>query len=437
MADDSTKAPPDAPVIAALKGLPQAQVKPISGEASVSEKSGYVAELIAYAALDNALSDVAQVVESEEPTGVLIVEDRALLHSTFAYQSIAGEVTRLCQELKELLAAVAPTAAPSEDAGDAGDVAPLMIGASVAGVGMLAAPLAAGLISTLGAAPSLLGVAADVVGMFRTEYAMAGRSMSPQGTPVVAEMSRLLSRRTNAIPSTVDGFSLTDKSPLLAGIEELRSLRMAVEKDLSARRQAVLLGQVEIDAARAEIEVFRAAVVKAATADGVTSDLDARHQAAERRLAGAHRAMIPASSLVGYADKVLTAVDAFLVGVCTATKDGGDPPLLGALLREALFVEGDAEPRVSHVLFVSLDSIGVDVVDAAKRFGRNEWYSYFGGLQVSYLLLEGRSGTTVGSGTVRRLGHARFNVETGELSDHWTKPIGGPGRRESEVKDAS
>ncbi|MCY1139002.1 hypothetical protein OWR29_13415 [Actinoplanes sp. Pm04-4] len=251
----------------------------------------------------------------------------------------------------------------------------------------------------MGAAPKVVGAVADVVGMFRTEYAMAGRSMSPQGTPVVAEMSRLL--RSRDVPSVVDGFGLTRGSKLLAGIQDLREARMRVEEKLSTHRAAV----------------------RPTKADAV-ADADRPEEEVD----------IARAALVGYADKVLTAVDAFLLAISTAPKDGGDPPLLGALLREALYA---AQPDVSHVLFVSLDSIGVDIVDAAKRFGRDRWYSYFGGLQVSYLLLDASSGTTVSAGTVRRLGHARFDLETGDLSEHWTKPVGGPGRAEYEVKDGS
>ena len=428
MADNGTKASSDSPVIAALKGLPQAHVKPISGEASVNEKSGYVGELVTYSALDNALSDVADAVEAQNPSGVLIVEDRALLHSSWAWESISSEVGRLGQNLDQLRESIAAFDAPPVVQYDAYNfVAPT---AAIALV-----PAVAGLISAAGAAPSLLGAVADVVGMFRTEYATAGRSMSPQGTPVVVEMSRLL--RSRNVVNAVDGFMLTKNSKILADIESLRQVRADLDQDLSQHRQAVLLDQAKVDATRPEVEAFRAAVIKAASAETLSEQLSKHYREAEQRLVAAQRAVAARSALIGHADKILASLEAFLVGISTAAKEGGDPPLLAALLREALFTPRGDEPPMSHVLFVSLDSIGLDIVDAGKRLKTDEEQMFVGGLQVSYLLLDVRSGVTTESRTIRRISQARFNQETGQLTEHWTTPVGGPGRREAEVRTGS
>ena len=92
---------------------------------------------------------------------------------------------------------------------------------------------------------------------------------------------------------------------------------------------------------------------------------------------------------------------------------------MSALARESL--HGKNAP--SHVLFVSLDSVGAEVAAPASQLGKSDDVSYLGGLQVSYLVYEVTKAAVVAAGVERRLASARLNLKDGTLSTQATSEL--------------
>jgi hypothetical protein len=208
------------------------------------------AELVAYSTLDEAVSNIAVTVQRLNLARVLIVEDRALLHSSWGYQWISTELAQQTDALKGTLTVLSPQAATEEPVGGAmvgaaGDETERGLIASVA----VPAALSAG-ISLIGAVPKLVGAVVDVVGMFRTNYSLAGRVMTPQGTPLVAEVARALHNRR--VKTLVDGFHLAAESPLLARVAEAQRLRWEVNLAVSEKRARSAAAQTETKRLEAE-----------------------------------------------------------------------------------------------------------------------------------------------------------------------------------------
>lgn len=92
---------------------------------------------------------------------------------------------------------------------------------------------------------------------------------------------------------------------------------------------------------------------------------------------------------------------------------------MSALARESL--HGKNAP--SHVLFVSLDSVGAEVATPASQLGKSDDVSYLGGLQVSYLVYEVSKAAVVAAGVERRLASARLSLKDGTLSTQATSEL--------------
>lgn len=434
MADDAKTDPKTDPTTGAkggAAGLADAlaaltpTLEPLTGKASVDEKSGYVGELVAYAALDDALTHVVNRVHAAGPTGVLVVEDRALLTSCWSYAAIDGETTRLTgavREVAELVTGAEPAAADDGHPRRLLALAPLV-------------PLLTAAVTGLGALPKVAGVAADLAGMFRTEYSFAGRSMSPQGTPVVAETARLL--RGRGVRVFVDGFRVPRQSPLLHRVGDLRAAVHDLRVAAVPLRASAAAAAAAVTTAEAAATAARTAFLEAAAAGPVPKALTTAQTTAAQTLARAQERAAAPQALVALVDTVAAAADAFVAAVTAAGPQGEAPPLAAAQLREHLMADDAATRTVSHVLFVSLDSVGAETAVREKRFGPDDVTFVVGGLQVSFLLLDVEQDEVVDGGSHRRLGTARFDPARPGLLDHTTTPVGGPGVTASEVGGAS
>lgn len=422
------------PVTVALKELPESELAPLSGTVTMtSEKDGYPAELVAYSSLDEAVSNIAVTVKRLEPGRVLVVEDRALLHSFWGYQSVSAEVTRQADALHQALAVLgAPRilAAPDAEGTIAGlpeglstlRVAPPEAGNFLSLLSAMPAPASFGSvvgagISLLGAAPAVIGTVADVVGMFRTNYSLSGRVMTPQGTPLVAEVARALCRRD--VAAVVDGFHLAAPSPLLEQISDAQKLRRQVAATVAEQRAQMAARQARIKRLEAEVASVLASCLKVAEKNESTEQLDVRLAVVKSELSDQEADVAIDVGRVAFADAVTAGFDAFLTAVMTAPGDGM-APIIGAVMREALGSGGG----VTHVLFVSLDSVGAETVTTEARFGRDGEVRYVGGLQVTHMVADVATGETVGAGTTQWLTRVTYDLENGQMRGRNTVSLG-------------
>ncbi|WP_298461551.1 hypothetical protein [uncultured Cellulomonas sp.] len=421
----TTKATPLEAFIAALGALPESESKPASGSvAADGDAHGRLEDLIALSLLDEVVGPVVDRVADLRPGSVLVVEDRAYLHSCWGYTGAEAQIAALETTLttaRSVLTAedeaAARDAAPPSPGGRAGaeggDVvggaaSMRMLGVTTAGLAAAAGallPAATAAVSLVGAAPALMGAVSDVVGMFRTSYSFTGRVMTAQGTPLVAEVARTL--RARQVPVRVDGFGMDPDSPLLERLAACRTQAVQLSADAVALRGRVATLGAAVARAQAELDRLLTADRELAAEGKEQDELRTRIDDARAALAlGGATHGRPAAAL-SVVEAALTATDT-VVTQLTTSADGAMPPLVAALLREKAVTGG-----VSHVLFVSIDHAGSS---AGTPSGRSTEVVWTGGLQVSFLALELSSGEVVAAGVEQAVGSAKFQPSTGTLA---------------------
>ncbi len=392
--------PPD-PWIKALSDLPAAESKPLSGATTVAEGAGYPAELVALSQLNDATSSITTALTRVEATHVLIVEDRALLDSEAAYLSVTQQITDLASTLK-VVADLIPAAASDDK-----------------GVKNLLPPgVAVGLI---GAIPKLVGGAADIVGMFRTNYTMSSRTMTPEGTPLVAQVANHLLNGNSRTKVSIDGFAsvpAAEDSGLLRKWNAVVTRRRTLETDCLELRARVAATTASVDTLLGNREAAYALQLKALEAGKSPDALKDEVSRLDGDIATARSTSAQATAVLVVADAALAAAGALETALFTAPA-GGRSPIMSALARESL--HGKNAP--SHVLFVSLDSVGAEVATPASQLGKSDDVSYLGGLQVSYLVYEVSKAAVVAAGVERRLASARLSLKDGTLSTQATSEL--------------
>ena len=117
-------------------------------------------------------------------------------------------------------------------------------------------------------------------------------------------------------------------------------------------------------------------------------------------------------------DAAVADYDAFETAIRTSPS-GERSPLLSALARELLHRTNGP----SHVLFVSVDSVGADVAAPQSQLAPTDHVRYFGGMQVSYLLYDVRKGKLVAAEVERRLASAKLDLKTGQLTPAATSEL--------------
>ncbi|MBP6997159.1 MAG: hypothetical protein KBB39_13555 [Phycicoccus sp.] len=392
--------PPD-PWIKALSELPAAESKPLSGATTVAEGAGYPAELVALSQLNDATSSITTALTRVKATHVLIVEDRALLDSEAAYLSVTQQVTDMANTLKAVVDIIPPAA------NDANVRTNLIPPGVVAGL--------------IGAIPKLVGGAADIVGMFRTNYTMSSRTMTPEGTPLVAQVARHLLNGDGRITVSIDGFAsvpAAEDSGLLRQWNAVVTQRRTLETNCLDLRARVAATTATVDTLLGNREAAYALQLKALEAGKSPDALEDEVRRLDGDIATARSTSALATAVLVVADAALAAAGALETALFTAPA-GGRSPIMSALARESL--HGKNAP--SHVLFVSLDSVGAEVAAPASQLGKSDDVSYLGGLQVSYLVYEVTKAAVVAAGVERRLASARLNLKDGTLSTQATSEL--------------
>lgn len=371
-----------------FKDLPASESKPLSGSTTVKDGAGYPGELVALSLLNDAVSSVVTAVRSARAERVLIVEDRALLDSDQAYLLVESQLSGVSEKLKAARAALPGAEAEPKTRA----LLPVAVAAVTAAV-------------------KLPGLVADLVGMFRTNYTMSSRTMTPDGTSLIVEVAKAV----EAIPGVtvmVDGLTTVrpESSKLLSAISEARALRLQLDQASLSLRQRVALAEAAITTLSDDRAATRTSLLKVLESDKDESRLDARLKDLDQQISSARADSLGDSTLLASIDAAIAAYDAFEVAVQTAPQ-GGRSPLVAALARECLHDE--AHP--THVLFVSIDSLGADVATPQSQLAKADFVRYFGGLQVSYLLYEVSKGRVSAAEVERRLGSMRLALDGGEM----------------------
>lgn len=380
-----------------LKALPDAQTKPLAGATTLKDGAGYPGELVALSQLNDAVSSVVTALRDLDVRELLVVEDRALLDSDAPYLTLTHQFAAASEQLANATQIVEQFEAAGDD------------NFRTKGFGTGAAQIA---LTGLGAAPKVVGEFADVVGLFRTSYTVAARTVSATGTPVVAEVAKAVTRNLPRVVVHVDAFTATpdvQHSPLL---QQWAQLQTACDElahatvSLQAHTAALTAAQGRLEGDRS---TYVAAVVDAVKAGRPADAAQALVAQLDEKLAVTDPQAQRARAVLDYAQETLATVSTLLAAAVTAPP-GGRAPLQAAAAREPLHAAS------GHVLFVSLDSIGADVITPASQLAKSDFARYAGGLQVSWMVYDVARRAVVAANVKRQLGVATLDLSNGRVT---------------------
>jgi hypothetical protein len=380
---------------AATAGLPTAVAAPLDGTVTMGEGAGRVAEVLAHALVDRAATELAATLKLGESDRVLIVEGRDLVSSDWPYLIVREQLTRLAATVAGLSRQLEDTGQPPEG----GQRRRRFVGPGAA-------------VSAIPAVAAGVGVAADLLGLLRTNYTITDRTVAVTSTALIAAVAGAL-KVAGAGRVVVDGFHVLAASPLITDHMALLAARDELEGRMVGRRESLVApAQAAVDDLRTEIAEEVALYQTLAGGDTPDTErvsaLEERLSRLRERLVEEERALGAEKAKVAAAETVLQTVAAFLATLTAPPGDGGYPPLVAAAIREQLHVDGG----VDRILFLAVDSPGGEHITRQGLFRRSGWLQYVAGCQMSWLMA-GRDGAIVSSGTRSLLGHLTYTVNQG------------------------
>ena len=246
MKAESRKAIAEAQQAELTARLPSSDVKPLEGKTEIGEGVGLVADLLAHAVLDRAAGVIRTETQTyvDEDSWVLVVDDRELAGSDWAYSAVAGQLAQERAAIDAALEEVSESAEPPNGTG----LESLTVG------------------TALVAAPAMVGAAASLVGMFRSDYSIESRSVTIGSTPLAAAVTRHL--LAAGVKVSVDGFNVLD-SPLDELFLDTRAKRVELERaKAKLNAEAIAPSERVVEDLRADRAAAEAAYQKALGTDG-------------------------------------------------------------------------------------------------------------------------------------------------------------------------
>jgi hypothetical protein len=386
--------------------LPTSDLKPLEGKVDVGAGVGHVGKLLAYELLQDGASTIVDGIKDEliGSPNILIVEDRALVATDWTYSIIQAELQAHEEALLAAIKAFDPVPS-SKGAGVSGSQAP------VAGTeGAQRTQGFVGPAALVSAIPTLVGAAAGLVGMFRSNYSITGNEFTIGATPLVAAVTEKLLALDPVPDLTVDQFCLLED-------QIIAKFQAALKSRLELERLTLIAKGKTVQAADRELQDLRTLLATYAKALGDSkppADLERLQRLIDEvraKINQAEQTSATDRARVMLAEAVSTRFDTFATEVTTAPKDGGYPPLVRAAMRERL--HGDNRKH-THVLFVGVDSSGGEMITRQSYFAKSGVAVIVGGAQVSYLLLKVGSNKTVAAGSRTLLGHLKYDLKNGE-----------------------
>ncbi len=407
----------------------EAKLQPLEGDIATDEKAGHVAEVVAHSLVTSAAADLAKkLAPGVKNKRILVVEERDLAASDWAYQVVSARIKLATDELKALNAVlpqnseqISGTSADQPEARAAVGVPPAVVAAGGAAIVI----------------KSLVGAAADVVGYVRSDYTIKGRSVSAQYAPLVSALTAALrqedkeNKEDSSSSVVLDRFRpLPETSPTLAQFKEIGELRWAVTRakfELQAGDLAKAAAAVS-DATKAKTSAI--AKVTALPVDTKLSDrqeAESGAQVAGENLFAAETKHDALKGLVELATAAEARADALITELTKVPEAGGLPPLGLAVLREVIH----GSEAVDAVLVASIDAIGGETITRKNRL-LGPAIRYVGSCQVSALLVatkvagrcrEPAVGDILASASAGFVGNISLNPRSGKYTELKSKQI--------------
>jgi hypothetical protein len=379
--------------------FPAATTKGAEGKVELGDKVGMVADLVAHSMVDKGAGKIVGNIGShlcQGETKILLVDSPDLIGTDWPYMAVASQIERERKGLEQIAAGLR---AVSSEAGEL--VESFEVREEAMDIRNLQFSIAAGLSAATQAATSVVGGAADLVSLFRSEYEIKARDVTIGSVPLYAALANHLLAKD--VEVGVDGFSLLTESPIFRAFEEAVGLRVEVQR-LTEEVKAS-----EIAPAKESAEVAkeaRSAYFKALSTVPPPDGLGALKE--QVKIYEEDSDAAAASAAVAVAEAAMKGFDAFAGAV---VKVEGDclPPLVAAATRERLH----SDPLdYTHVLYAGIESAAGESITRRGALRRTR-IRFIGGAQLSYLLWSVSKERLVAADTMPVLGEITMRPGSG------------------------
>lgn len=372
-----------------------------TGKTTLDAKSGSVVGIVALKGLKAAADAIAEAVGRVIGANgtVLIVEDRALALSDAPNAEIVGRFAVFEERFQDAQHALTPPAG-------APPLHPLMVLPAVS--------------ATTAAASGIVGLATDVVGMFKSDYSVQGRDV----TLGYAALAAAVAGKLNAPGRTIiiDGFMSLRGTTTLVRLTQLLEARARLEA-LAEQRQAADLDPTtaQIDALNARITAATGAYDKACE-DGKAQDMsNAQALIVQLRAELAEKEShdyLQLKAQVAAATALIASFDQYVTAMSTVPSGQQYPPIVAAALKDVLHEGvqvGEQRKAVEHVLYLEVTGAGGDLITRSGLFTSNRKLGVVGALQATYLLIE-PAGRVRAADSIGQYSAATFDMRKPRLS---------------------
>jgi hypothetical protein len=231
----------------------------------------------------------------------------------------------------------------------------------------------------MAAIPAVSGVAADIVGYFRTNYSIAGQEVTLENDALAATVAGQIAKYKVHLLN----FNMVGGSKIITRFAEL------IKRTQELKETTALLRIQVVDPATAEIETLTTQAAKQEAelnalseeqADQATA-LETKINESQEQLARDKELLEAANAAIGASENLSKAAGDLITAVSTAPDDKTPPALVQAALRKHIREQG-----ITHLLYLKILSSGGEAM-TKQSIWRSGQTAYIGGSAIAYVLV--------------------------------------------------
>lgn len=348
--------------------IPSGSTKPAEGKITTDEKSGYAAELAAYKAMRKKAEVIADIIKTkcrDSIGGILLVDsldysgaDVQLLQISTQIDSLHQLLEKQINKLKDLIGIEEKALTPE---------------AKKFFLPGLALPV-------LSVLPQAISAAADVLGYFRMDYDVKGKTINKSDTAFRSMVAGCI-----PYPVYLSGFHNIENSPLLNRFNQC-----------VLKRNTLLLSIAQLNK-----------IISTA-------------KAAEREAGEGKEKKKPSREemLCAESEELVKEFDEFGKSISSVSAGNNYSPLANAVIREHLN-EYMKKKEITHLLYLTITSAGGEEVTGHGPFSLCGKIWYMGGCVVTYILAD-MNGKIISSDTIFESSYVHYSLWAKRLSEFKT-----------------
>lgn len=383
----------------------KSEAKPREGVITLDEKAGYLTTVIAYRAMLRLADAAAAAIDALNlrEAKILLVDslefaaaDTAVLQLSAQIGAWKTELKRLNIQLSGMVAAAQKSPVPAGSPLPLERIAPAFVAGLAPSVLL---PLLTGAVSAT----------ADLIGYFKTDYAISGRDVEVSDKALRA---RVAGKISGATVYWQDYYRIA-QSPLLATFAQVTEQQALLRQNLDLLKRTVIDPlTARIVTLGAEIEALQAEAKALKLPDQAERKEELGNEIAElgKELAAAVRAKREPDLLYAQARAVLDVIDGNTAQLTAVPQGQQLSPLGRAALRDYLDVLG-----ITHLLHASVVSAGGEVVTGKNWFLGAPQAGYLAGGVICYVLSQ-VDGAIVAADTLAGTDYLKFKLGQDVLS---------------------